>query len=469
MKNPIRFAPVAGRRAAQALSLALALSSAMGIAACNEDKLLTAPIPDVVQPGDIAGTAALGSAYAATVSDFQFAFGGANLALGGEGQVNMVGLLTDELFNAETFPTRIEVDKRATNPVNSTMLPIYQNLHRARHTAELVADRFATGDPANPNHAEVLALGAYTYVLFAENYCSGVPVSTVNPDGTFAYGAPMTTAELYAKALPKFDSAITIAAGAGALGTQPLNLARVGKGRALLDQGRFAEAAAAVSAVPTSFAYLVQHSANTPRQNNGVFSFMFAVKRFTVADAEGGNGLPFVSTTDPRIAPVRNGFGTDNVTPEFQTMKYQDRSSPTPLALGTEARLIEAEAALQAGSDALFLSKLNEARANAQTYAPAPNPPPGPLAPITTLPTSASGKQDLLFQERAFDMYLTSHRLGDMRRLIRQYGRSSETVFPTGPYPQSKGGGQYSTDVNFPIPFEETNNPNFRQCLDRNA
>jgi hypothetical protein len=72
-------------------------------------------------------------------------------------------------------------------------------------------------------------------------------------------------------------------------------------------------------------------------------------------------------------------------------------------------------------------------------------------------------------------MWLTSHRLGDFRRLIRQYGRNAETVFPTGVYPTlgpQKGAGRYLTDVNFPIPFEEQNNPEFAtaggECLDRN-
>jgi len=38
-------------------------------------------------------------------------------------------------------------------------------------------------------------------------------------------------------------------------------------------------------------------------------------------------------------------------------------------------------------------------------------------------------------------------------------------VFPTGPY--FKSGLQYGTAVNYPVPIDELNNPNFRQCLDR--
>ena len=82
------------------------------------------------------------------------------------------------------------------------------------------------------------------------------------------------------------------------------------------------------------------------------------------------------------------------------------------------------------------------------------------------MPGSAAGREDLHFRERAFWLYSTGHRLGDLRRLIRQYGRGAETVFPTGAYFK---GGLYGTDVNLPIPQEEENNANFTACLDRNA
>ena len=62
----------------------------------------------------------------------------------------------------------------------------------------------------------------------------------------------------------------------------------------------------------------------------------------------------------------------------------------------------------------------------------------------------------------------TGHRLGDMRRLIRQYQRPANTVFPIGPV-LTRAGTTYGNDVNFPVPFNETNNPNFTGCLDRNA
>jgi len=56
-------------------------------------------------------------------------------------------------------------------------------------------------------------------------------------------------------------------------------------------------------------------------------------------------------------------------------------------------------------------------------------------------------------------MYATGHRLGDMRRLLRApYSRARNTVFPIGPYPK---GDNYGLQVNIPVSFSETNNPNY--------
>ena len=130
------------------------------------------------------------------------------------------------------------------------------------------------------------------------------------------------------------------------------------------------------------------------------------------------------------------------------------------IADGVEARLIEAEASLQAGDPVTALATLNSLRSNAallalRGYAA------GSLPPLTLQPTTAA-QQDQLFKERAYWMYLTSHRLGDLRRLIRQYGRPVNAVFPNGPYFK---GGLYGTDVNVPVPFQEQNNPEYDPSL----
>jgi hypothetical protein len=62
-------------------------------------------------------------------------------------------------------------------------------------------------------------------------------------------------------------------------------------------------------------------------------------------------------------------------------------------------------------------------------------------------------------------MFSTGHRLGDLRRLVRQYGRTVNGTFPGGAYVK---GGNYSTAVNLPVPVQEQNNPLFTQCIDEN-
>lgn len=454
----------------------VALAAVM-FAGCNSKDLLTVPDVDVVKPASLSGKAALPNVLAAAIGDFQVAYGGSNGGAPGEGaqegQAQMSGLLTDEFINAESFPTRIEVDQRNVNPINATMLTIFRGIQKARATSEAAERSYESLDATNASRAEAIALNGFTYVLLAENYCSGVPASVIDASGQPAYGTPLTTTQMLAIASAKFDTAITLATAAG--NNTALNLARIGKGRTLVDQGSYAAAAAAVAAVPAGFRYVINHDENSSRQNNGIFSFAQNARRFSIPDREGTNGLPFRSdgATDGRLAVRRNsssgGNGFDNFTPLYVTAKYPNRSAPSPLAEESEARLIEAEAALAAGDDATFLAKLNAARAAAPTYAVPPALPPAKPAPLTLADIATltpAGKVDLLFKERAYDLFLTSHRLGDLRRLVRQYGRDSETVFPTGAYFK---GGVYGKDVNFPVPFEEQNNPNFTGCLDRKA
>ena len=360
--------PTHPTRVALRATFAVALLGMVAVAACDQDKLLTAPTPDVVLPGDIASKAALPSAFASAVGDFQVAYAGGYgagtpLLDNNEGFAQMTALLTDELLNAETFNTRIEVDRRATTIINQTTLQTFQVAQQARATADLVAGRYRDLDPGNPQRAEVQALAAFMYVMFAEGYCNGVPTSRVLPDGTFEYGPPQSGTQLLNTAIAKFDSAITVAVAAGTAGSTALNLARIGKGRALLDLGNYAQAAAAVASVPSGFVYQIQHSETTGRQNNAFFTFNYLESRFTIAEDEGINGLPFVTLDDPR-APVFEAallgdvyeFGFDGSTPLFFTTKYFDYASPTPLAIGAEARLIEAEAALKVGDVANFLA-----------------------------------------------------------------------------------------------------------------
>lgn len=73
-------------------------------------------------------------------------------------------------------------------------------------------------------------------------------------------------------------------------------------------------------------------------------------------------------------------------------------SAGSPIATGAEARLIEAEAALEAGDIALFVAKLNEARSAAPGGAD--------LEPLTDTGSPDEGV-DMLFSERGFLLFAT--------------------------------------------------------------
>jgi hypothetical protein len=457
----------------------LAVALLVPNAGCNDP--LRVSIPDIVPPGALSDSAALATVRAGAIGDFAIAYSGDHpdgSGGTGEGVIMYGGLLADEWINSETFPTRIEVDARTIALTNSDVDLWFRLLHRARNSAETAAARYASTAPADPGHPEMLSLAGLTYIFFAETYCSGVPVSTLNPDGSITYGQPLSRDSLLQRAIGFFNTALTVS-------TDPdmTSLASVGKGRALLDEGNFAAAATAVAGVPTGFVYKSEHSENTTRQENGVFNGNAGDIRYSVADSEGGNGFPFRSVPDPRTTFFRptgsDSVGFDGSTPQFDNLRFGDRKASIPVATGVEARLIQAEAALQAGdtgTGGAYLTALNNPRTTAASrgyWDPSPGnagagttPIPAMAALTTTDITNAGGAVNLLFGERARWLWLTAHRLGDLRRLIRQYSRPANTVFPVGPYFKSNF-PTYGVDVNIPVPVTEKNNPNFAGCLDR--
>ena len=426
---------------------------ALGVVACSPDKLLEVEDIDVLDPRRLNTKEALPTLLAGSLSAFQIAYSGAgDLSNGGhEGMINMSALLTDEFLHAETFPDRQSVDVRSIAPGNGSVKGVFFDLAQARALADLTSGRYNTFDQGVEGHAEVLSLSGYAYLLFAEQFCSGVPFSTLTDDGV-DFGQPQSRAEILAIALAKFDSALTFALDNE--NEELASLARVGRGRVLLNQGNFTQAAAAVTGVPTGFSYVIEGSDNSTRQNDGVWNYTVNFFGFSVPEREGTNGMPWRSANDSRVQWVNSGdVGFDGETPFFIQQKYPDIDSDVVLASGTEARLIEAEAALQVGNSGTAFQILNTLRQSQG------------LSALAT-PGTATARVDALFRERAFWLYLTGHRLGDLRRLIRQYGRSESTVFPVGDYHK---GGEYGSDVNFPVSSDERNNPNFESCLDRNA
>lgn len=452
--------------------------------ACSPDRILQVEDIDVALPPAVEGATALPSLLAGAIGDFGTAYNGGVQSTGlalDLNQVTLSGLLSDELINTETFPTRIEVDQRQQQyQSNGSLRDAYYAIHQARASAERASDGYREFGATEIGFAESLNLGALSLILMAENYCGAVPISRETSPGVFEYGSALSTTQLLELALAKADSALAQALNAATGGSAAAKatqerLARIVRARALLNLNRPAEAGAALgeAEVPTTFQYFFKHSEVTTRQNNGTWATTASVARFGVADREGTNGLPFRTEgdtagtiDDPRVANFRRaspGVGFDGVTPQWVQMKHGKRDSLAIIADGVEARLIQAEAALRAGNYPTALTIMNDLRANTQLarlrgYVDASQQP--RVLPALLPAATPAAQEDQLFKERAYWLYLTSHRLGDLRRLVRQYGRGAESVFPTGTYHKP---GTYGADVNSPIPQAEDNNPNFER------
>ncbi len=331
---------------------------------------------------------------------------------------------------------------------------------------------------------EAFALVGYTELLAAEDYCAGVPLAALVSVRGIQYGTPLTTDSLLAVAEADFDSAAAHAGNDATIAA----LAAVGLGRTRLDRGHFAAAGAAVSVVPTNFVY------NTELQPGGYtnggpntfnlydFQTTYATCGFmNVGDHKGGNGLNFLSAQDPRlvlsttVAETCDGFYTgspDSVW--YYPMKFGNPSVYVPLATGIEARLIEAEAALKANQVNTWAANLRALRADSvDTHVMFPA---GDSLPADSTTTGGAAMQvDVMFRERAFWLFGTGTRLGDLRRLVRQYGRDQATVFPTGPYPNGNNPKlpaplpNYGTDVSLTLPSQASGladpNPAYKGCL----
>jgi starch-binding outer membrane protein, SusD/RagB family len=438
------------------------LATLLGLALTTGCGLLDTQQPNIIDPNKLNTPEAAEALRLGALADFGFVKDGDGTTTD-DGLILVSGLLGDEFIHSTTPPSEQEIDQRTTAIVNPSLSDVFFNLHKARRGAENAAQSlrdFLVEPDSTTEIAEMLSVAGFTYIYFGEDFCNGVPFSRVSGDSTI-FGQSQSNAEAFEIAVAKFDSALAEPGLVNDDGTIT-NLAAVGRARALVDLGRWDEAAAAVADVPTDFQYVTEHAEAPLALENAIWVYT-TQGLWSVADQEGGNGLPFITAQDPRV-PADTvdadgdgvaDFGLDNATIQWELFKYPDAGASVPVADGIEARLIEAEGQLQTNDFAGMRTTLNALRATIGL---------DPLPTVSTLDAAV----DMLFSERGFWLYATGHRLGDMRRLIRQYGRDANTVFPVGSYHKGSGAA-YGSDVNLPIPIEEQNNPNGKTCTDRNA
>jgi len=457
----------------------------VALSGCNaRDTFLSPQQPGTILPGDIAsaGPAGAEALRVGALGRFQqITPGGGN---GNQTEATLLGdLLADVWKSGDTFVQHNETDQRTVSTNNSVLSVAYSDLNRSRGFYRDAINSIKAIEPTKTAEiAEQYFVMGYSEMLLGELFCNGIPMSeTVN--GVYVYTQPLTNQQVFAIAATHLDSALTLAAAQAptgiaadtALATSIKRAAAIAKGRTLVDMANFPAAAAAVASVPTAYTYNVTFSQATNDNNLWNLAGQVSTRaRFVVSDSfdtQGivKNALPFSSAKDPRVpttgSPTANGTkAIDGTTPLVYQMIWLNRFDPIPVATGIDARLVEAEAKLQAKDIAGMMTILNALRAVPQTLGPLSVP---AMAALPT-PATQDAATSLFFREKAFWQFGRGNRLGDLRRLIRQYGRTQDNVFPTGNFHKS-GGAPYGTDVNLPVTDNERTNPNFTGCIDRNA
>lgn len=413
------------RGAARLAAFVVAAAVTLPLASCTTD-VLAVEDPDIIDPGDVQSAAGADAVRVGALARLASSTSG-----GGDVSDNLFllgGLFADEWINGDSFIARQEIDQRVITVENSFLTAANRTLNRARLSAEQAVDlltRFAPGAPAW-QVAEMHFVQAYTVNLMAEHLCSGLVFSTV-VNGRESYGTPVGTTEAFERALKSAEAGLALVTGTSADDVRVRSALQVTRGRILMNLNRPAEAAAAVAGVATAYRYQIRHS------------------------CVGGSAAC-------RAIGVTNDQRDDLGRPFHVQMLWTSRDASVTIVSGIEARMIEAEAQLRAGGAPAALATLNAARTTVTG-----------LAPLTDAGTDAA-RVDQLFRERAFWLFSRGHRVGDLRRLIRQYGRPSESVFPTGTW--HKNDAKYGVDVTIPVPSAEQNNPNTgtdKICINRAA
>lgn len=448
--------------------LGVTVAAALSLAACQSvnDRVLNVTDPDVIPPSDLttasaASSAAIALSYGA-INTFRNTTGAA------ESSWLFGGLLADEWSTSSTFIENDETDQRKVREFNGSVTTMLRNLYRTRTRANQALVGMQQYNPTQRALISELFLArGFAELQLASDFCNGIPIGkttgTVPPED----GLPISVQAVFTTAAASLDSAIQFANGTDSVSVTRLQAARVLRARVALGQADFATAGALVTTalVPNTFRY--QHTFSLTTGTNTIWGQGASARRYTVGDSLEGNArtlpvanaIPFASIRDPRVPVTNTTIASQDGQTFSRTTTIFGQLTAVDVASALDARLIEAEVALKNGSPT-WLTILNALRA-----APPRLGDVQPAAmPALIDPVTEAARVSLLFREKAFWTFSRGQRLGDMRRLLRQYGRTEANTFPQGVHYK---GGNYGVDVNLPVVTDERNNPNFKGCTDR--
>ncbi len=456
-------------RAGRTTTATAVVVGSMLLGACSaHDELLAPQNPGIISPASTANTAAADALYVGALGRWKNSINGNGNNT--EALWNWEALFSDEVMSGDTFSQRNDADQRNLQTNDAVLTPIYGNAQQARGFARSAINGLLAFDksPTGVQHVgEMYLQMGYVEMAMSEVFCNGIPFGeTVN--GVPQYTQPLTDADGLKLALTRLDTALTFLTATDAT-TQGVKFAvLITRGRIKVDLGDFAGAVAEVASVPTTYQYNFDYS--IPTFDNEWWIMGASVKRYTAGDSTNTagqifNAIPFARLNDPRVSITDTKKpGEDNVT-DFVQVNNWGRDDPIPVVSGIDARLIEAEAKLQTNDFAGMTTILNTLRTTPQTLGIFK------VAAMAALPTpTASTATDVFFREKALWQFQRGWRMNDLRRLVRQYGRTQDKVFPSGNFTRNGSpSGQYGTEVAFPVVDAELANPNFHGCLDTKA
>lgn len=434
----------------------------LGMAACSvQDSLLELQQPQIISPSDAANPT---GAVALATGAIGFMKTYIN-NISGIWQYSAV--FTDEMKSGDTNGDTNDADQRVIATNSSTYVAIWNGLQQSRGHFRDGVNALRQYAPVEKAKLGELYLGmGFVEMTLGQDWCSGIPLGETVL-GVPQYTMPLTNAQVFEVAIARFDTALTVLSGTDAQTLNIRNALLVAKARAQVNIGQFAAAATTVASVPTSAVYLMTYAQTS--MSNGWWTQVTSNKRMTVGDSFDvtgliKNALPFASANDPRVKVNRSTLKSFDGSTPFNDLLNWGREDPIPLLSGLDARLIEAEAKLQTNDFAGMMTILNALRAAPPKIG---NFTPAVMAPLA-VPTSLPAAVTLYFREKAFWQFGRGERLNDLRRLVRQYNRLQDVVFPVGTFFKNNG-FPYGTVVAIPIGDQEKTNTNFLGCTDSKA
>jgi len=407
--------------------------------------------PDIVEPEDVyEDPNSVSLILAGLVEDFQ---SGMDL------YVLFSGMFVDEFIHANTYPNQIRVDRREILP--GEVREPYVQLHVSRMSADVALssfERMQENPGADPELlrrgiAYALYYGAYARLLLAEMYCQSI-LGGGDPTAAGFEPAPLLPDERMRDALARFAEAEE---AAGAAGLQDLaKAARIGRARSQMWLGEYSAAASLIAGVDPEFRFLARYSSNSPLQWNYVYAYTHGDVveiRYTVGDGSAPQRFlerfafydewVDIGLIDPEPAPrfrvfipgsLQLIYGGREVPPN-----PTGRAAPIIIASGFGAAIMQAEAAYRAG-DLVQAELLINGRLTTGV-----NPHGKTFAPVRF---TGDFEADIREIGRAYSagLWLTGHRLGFMRRVVRNDGVDL--------YPAEQPG----RDTAFPLMLQEVDN-----------